>query len=151
MSIPNMVADEREADKLFKFNPKDVKTWVKEFRIHMMTKRRNHLGLRPHGLVRPAAGGQQAAQDYQDKLEAWKERNDTCVAVIYHSCKSDSDAIEIIDQYIQEKDALPDGDPNKEPVAHEMIERLVDRFEGEQEDEIGELSAQFTNFVFDPL
>jgi hypothetical protein len=67
-----MVADDKDHDKVFNFNPKDVKTWVKEFRIHMMTKRRNHLGLRPHGLVRPAVGGRQAVQDYHEKLEAWK-------------------------------------------------------------------------------
>jgi hypothetical protein len=142
-----MVADEKR-DDILAFNADDVKTWVKEFTVLMMERKRNHLGLRPHGLVAPAGNNR---LDYEKKVETWKERNDTCVAAIYYSTKGNSDAYTIVDQYIERKEALPDNDPNKEKLASDLIQLLVERFEGEEEDEIGGLTSEFTNFAFEPL
>ena len=66
-----------------------------------------------------------------------------------------SDALEITDQYIlekdilpqddpdnqyiQEKDILPQDDPDKEILASKLLERLVNRFRGEVQDELGDL------------
>ena len=146
-----MVADDNKDSGFLEFDSKDVKTWVKEFRIQMMKKNRNQLGLRPHGLVQPVAGGRLVLEDYNKKVEAWRERNDSCVAAIFESCKEHDDAFELVDQYIETKENLPDGDPNKDPLASELIAILIHRFEEEKENEIGDLSSQFTNFAFDPL
>ena len=150
MSIPNMVADVKEND-IPLFNPKDVKTWSKEFTISMMKKKRNHLGLRPHGLVMPPGNAPRERQtDYEKKVEVWSERNDTCVASIFEATKNFPEAFEIVDQYIEEKEALPVNDPNKEVLSEDLIKRLIARFEGQLEDELGKLSSQFTNFSFEP-
>jgi hypothetical protein len=51
-----MVAEnKKETDKtgVPTFDAKNVVTWSKKMKIYLM-KKRNHLGLEPHGLVRPA-------------------------------------------------------------------------------------------------
>jgi hypothetical protein len=45
---------------------------------------------------------------------------------------------------------LPNNDPNKEILAKELLERLVLRFRGEIQEELGELSSRFTQFVILP-
>ena len=113
MSNSKMVADDNKDSGFLEFDSKDVKTWVKEFRIQMMKKNRNQLGLRPHGLVQPVAGGRLVLEDYNKKVEAWRERNDSCVAAIFGSCKNNANAFEWVDQYIEAKKALPDGYPSR--------------------------------------
>ena len=51
---------------------KDVVTWSKKLKMFLMKKRRNHLGLEPHGLVK--AGNNAPAnvkETYQKALEIW--------------------------------------------------------------------------------
>jgi hypothetical protein len=45
---------------------------------------------------------------------------------------------------------LPANDPAKETLASDLILRLTNRFRGGLEEEMGDLSAQFTNFKILP-
>jgi hypothetical protein len=49
-----------------------------------------------------------------------------------------------------EKEMLPDGHANKETSASELRDRLLMRFRGELQDELGELSKQYTTFAMIP-
>ena len=154
MSTSNMVAENKmETDKngVPPFDAKNVVTWSKKMKIYLMKKKRNHLGLEPHGLVRP---GNNASADikevYRKALEAWQERKDTCVSEIYSAVECNGDALEIADQYMLEKEILPANDANKETLASELLARLIIRFRGELEDEVSKLSSQFTQFVMLP-
>ena len=96
MSTSNMVAENKmETDKngVPPFDAKNVVTWSKKMKIYLMKKKRNHLGLEPHGLVRP---GNNASDDikevYRKALEAWQERKDTCVSEIYSAVEGNGDA-----------------------------------------------------------
>jgi hypothetical protein len=87
------------------FDAKDVVTWSKKMKIHLMKKKRNHLGLEPHGLVRPANNASAEAKEvYRNALEVWEERKDTCVSEIYSAVENYADALEIADQYLLEKE-----------------------------------------------
>ena len=59
-------------------------------------------------------------------------------------------ALEIVEQYMVEKEILLAGDPNKEVLASELVERLMGRFRGEIQDELGDLNRKFTHFVIQP-
>ena len=87
MSTSNMVAEnKKEVDKqsVPTFDAKDVVTWSKKMKIYLMKKKRNHLGLEPHGLVRPANNASAELKEvYRKALEVWEERKDTCVSEIY--------------------------------------------------------------------
>ena len=154
MSISNMVANEkRESDKtgVPLIDVKDVVTWAKKIKMYLMKKKRNHLGLEPHGLVRPANHATAAVKEtYQKALEAWQERKDTCVSEIYNAVEDNADALEIVDQYLLEKEILPANHADKETLASELLTRLINRFRGEIEDEVGDLSSKFTQFVMLP-
>ena len=52
-------------------------------------------------------------------------------------------ALEITDQYILEKDILPQDDPDK-------VSKQVNRFRGEVQDELWDLNKKFTDFVIKP-
>ncbi len=60
------------------------------------------------------------------------------------------EALEITDQYILEKEILANNHPDKEILASELLERLVFRFRGEIQDELGDLNKKFTKFVILP-
>ena len=63
-------------------------------------------------------------------------------------------ALEIVELYMVEKEILLAGDPNKEILASELVERLVEslmcRCRGEIQDELGDLNKKFTHFVIQP-
>ena len=61
-----------------------------------------------------------------------------------------SEALEIVDQYILEKEILDADDPNKEVLAKDLVSRLVNRFRGEVQDELGDLNRKFTHFTILP-
>ena len=48
------------------------------------------------------------------------------------------------DQYLLVKEILPANHAAKETLASELLTRLIDRFRGEIEDEVGDLSSKFT-------
>ena len=75
---------------------------------------------------------------------------DTCVRSIYEAVQSVPEALEIVEQYMVEKEILLAGDPNKEILASELVERLMGRFRGEIQDELGNLYRKFTHFVIQP-
>ena len=90
MSTSNMVAENKlETDSHGGPPPidvKDVVTWSKKLKMFLMKKRRNHLGLEPHGLVRPGNNAPANVKEtYQKALEIWQERKDTCISFIYES------------------------------------------------------------------
>lgn len=60
------------------------------------------------------------------------------------------EALQIADQYMLEKDMLPDDDAEKSPVAIELIKRIIDRFKDNAQDELGELNREFTSFKMEP-
>ena len=106
--------------------------------------------MKPHGLVQPAINAvRELKVEYARKVETWEERNDTCVASIFEATKNFPEAFEIVDQYMEEKSALPANAPNKEVLSEDLIDRLTARFVGQLEDEMGKLSSQFTNFEFE--
>ena len=100
-----------------------------------MRKKRNHLGLEDRPSRPPNNESAAAKKEYRTALDTWLERKDTCVSAIYEAVEGIPDALEIADQYILEKDILPQDDPDKEVLANELLERLVIRFRGEIQDE----------------
>ena len=64
----------------------------------------------------------------------------TRVSSIYESVQGVPEALEIVEQHIRDKEILPANDPNKEVLASELIERLIVRFRGEIQDELGDLN-----------
>jgi hypothetical protein len=61
-----------------------------------MKKKRNHLGLEPHGLVRPANNASAEIKEvYRKAMEAWQERKDICVSEIYSAVEDNADAQEV--------------------------------------------------------
>ena len=48
------------------------------------------------------------------ELSEWLERKDTCVSSIYESVQGVPEALEIVEQYLREKEILPANNPNKE-------------------------------------
>ena len=55
-----------------------------------------------------------------------------------------------MEQYIKENEILSANNPNKEVLASELIERLIVRFRGEIQDELGDLNEKFTHFIIPP-
>ena len=84
------------------------------------------------------------------ELSEWLERKDTCVSSIYESVQGVPEALEIVEQYIREKEILPANNPNKEVLASELIYRLMVRFRVEIQDELDDLNKKFTHFVIQP-
>ena len=66
------------------------------------------------------------------------KRKDTCVSSIYEAAQSLPEALEIVEQYMVEKEILLAGNPNKEVLASELVERLIGRFCGENLNDIGD-------------
>ena len=60
------------------------------------------------------------------------------------------EALQIVEQYMVEKEILLTGDPNKEVLASVLVERLIGWFRGEIEDELGNLNRKFAHFVIQP-
>ena len=52
-----MVADEEETSSkgVPVIDVKDISRWTTDLAIHLRSRNRNHLGLKPHGLADPAA------------------------------------------------------------------------------------------------
>jgi hypothetical protein len=99
--------------------------WVKTLKMYLMKKKRNHLGLTPHGLVAPAINGSDGMKlAFERKVEEWKERKDTCISIIYECASNNGEALEIVDQYVLEKEILPANNANKESLASELTTRL---------------------------
>jgi hypothetical protein len=80
-------------------------------------------------------------------MEIWLERKDTCVSTIYVACQDDCDANAIVSQYMLEKEMLPDVHANKDTSASELRDRLLNRFRGEVQDELGSLNKLYTSFA----
>ena len=72
------------------------------------------------------------------------------MSAIYETVQRVQDALEIIDQYILEKEILPAGDPNKDVLASEVLQRLILRFRGAIQYELGDLNKKNTDFVIQP-
>jgi hypothetical protein len=99
--------------------PKDIVGWVLKC-TSLMKKKRSHLVLTPHGLVAPAINASYEMKlAFERKVEEWKERKDTCISIIYEYTSKNGEALEIVDQYVFEKEILPANDANKESLASE--------------------------------
>ena len=101
MSTSNMVAENKMETDSYGGPPpidiKDVVTWSKKLKMFLMKKKRNHLGLEPHGLVRPGINASANLQEiYQKGLEIWQERKDTCISFIYESVAGNGEALEFV-------------------------------------------------------
>ena len=115
-----------------------------------MCKKRNHLGLEGRPACPPNNASAAAKAEYRTALDTWLGRKDTFVGAIYEAVEGIPDTLEIADQYILEKDILPQDDAEKEVLAIELLERLVTRFRAEIQDELGDLNKKFTDFVIKP-
>ena len=78
------------------------------------------------------------------------ERKDTCVSSIYEAVQKVPEALEVVEQYILEKEILPGKAVNKEVLVKELLDKLVVRFRGEIQHEIGDLNKKFTHFIIQP-
>jgi hypothetical protein len=151
MANSDMVAVEglgKDKQRMPKFDKSNVVQWTKDIFMYLMFKNRNHKGFdAPPVLV----GNAVAARAIWVKLmDTWLERKDTCVSTIYVACQDDCDANAIVAQYMLEKEMLPDADVNKDTSASELRDRLLNRFRGELQDELGELSKRYTSFAMIP-
>ena len=72
------------------------------------------------------------------------------MSAIYETVQHVPDALEIVDQYILEKQILPGGDPNKDVLASKLLQRLILRFRGAIQYEFGDLNKKITDFVIKP-
>jgi hypothetical protein len=147
MANSDMVAVEgsgTDRQRLPKIDKTNVVQWTKDIFMYLMFKNRNHKGFdTPPVQVGNAAGARAA---WQKLMDTWLERKDTCVSTIFVSCQDDCDASSIVAQYMLEKEMLPDGHANKETSASELRDRLLNRFRGELQDELGELNKRYTSF-----
>ena len=104
-----MVADkEKEKNDMIglpMFESTNVVTWFKRLKMWLMRKWRNHLGLE-NTPKRPNNAAAAVRQECKEELAAWLERKDTCMSTVYESVQAVPKAMEIVDQYILEKDIL---------------------------------------------
>ena len=63
-----------------------------------------------------------------------------CVRSIYEAVQSVPEALEIVMQYMVEKKIILPGDLKKEVLASKLVERLIGRFHGKIQDELGDLN-----------
>ena len=149
-----MVADKQQEKEDMKglplFDSANVVNWSKKLKMWLMRKKRNHLGLEDRPARPPNNAQAQVRADFRTDTALWLERKDTCVSAIYEAVLNVPDALEIVEQYILEKDILPAADPEKEVLAGELLTRLIIRFRGEIQDELGDLNKKFTHFVIQP-
>ena len=76
-----------------------------------------------------------------NQLAIWLVRKETCISAIYESVFNVPDALEIVEQYIYVyKEILPASDPQTEPLASDVLEKLVNQFCGKIQDELGNLN-----------
>ena len=115
-----------------------------------MRKKHNHLGLEDRPARPPNNASAAAKTEYRTALDTWLERKDTCVSAIYEAVKGIPDALEIADQYILEKDILPQDDPDREVLASKLLEMLIIMYRVEIQDELGDLNKNFRDFVIKP-
>lgn len=57
------------------------------------------------------------------------------------------EALEIVDKYILENEVLPADDPNQEVIVRDLVRRVMNRYRGEIQDELGDLNQKFTHFT----
>ena len=155
MSFPYMVADENREKDYVKGRPPPIEVgnitlWITKLGLFLRAKNRNHLGLKPHGIAQPANNATALAKtEYAKMVDEWETRNDTCISMIHEAVKENTEALEIFQQYLSEKEALPDNAANKAERSQEILEKLKLRFSGEIQDEMAVESAKFTNFKLD--
>ena len=134
MSTSNMVADSKTEKKDMKdlpmFDSTNVVNWSKRLRMWLMRRNRNHLGLDERPEPPPPGTTAAVRLEFKHDVAAWLERKDTCVSSIYEAVQSVPEALEIVEQYMVEKEILLAGDPNKKVLASELVERLMGRFRG---------------------
>ena len=85
-----MVADEEDKDSKKGGPPlidvSDITLWITNLTLYLRAKNRNHLGLKPHGIVRPAANASVYVRtEYQKVVSEWETRNDTCISKIHEA------------------------------------------------------------------
>ena len=49
-----------------------------------------------------------------------------------------------------EKEILPAADPQKEPLAGDLLDKLINLFRGEIQNELGDLNKKFAHFLIQP-
>ena len=107
------------------FDSTNVVNWSKRLKMWPMRKTTNHLGMEEKP-ERPPQGAAAAVRvEYKHDLAAWLERKDMCVSSIYEAVQSVPEALEIVEHYMVEKEIMLEGDPNKEVLASELVERLI--------------------------
>ena len=115
--------------------------------MHLRKKKRNHLGLEdPPSLPQGPGITSRDSKSYKEDLDAWLERNDTCLSIIYDTTAKDNVAREVVEQFVKAASMLPSDHPDKEPKAKDLLKKLTERFRGEKQDEILLWSNKFTGF-----
>lgn len=101
----------------------DITLWITNLTLYLRAKNRNHLGLKPHGIVRPAANASiYARTEYQKAVSEWETRNDTCISKIHEAVKGNAEALEIFQQYLNEKEALAADHADKAELSQEILD-----------------------------
>ena len=115
--------------------------------MYLRAKNRYLLGLKRHGIVRPAANASVYVRtEYQKVVSEWKTRNDICISKIQEAVKGDVEALKIFQQYLNEKEASAADHADNAGLSQEILDKLKLRFSGELQDELAEEDAKFTNF-----
>jgi hypothetical protein len=149
MSESYMAADESDKDisGMPKIRTEEVEQWARDAKTYLMGQKRNHKGLEDQ----PAAPGvgmhlANVRIKWEKDLEVWRERNDTCVSKLYEAVKGEARAKLVADQYLREKEALPDNALDKDPLAKDLMTRLINRFKEEDQDTLRILNGKFSQF-----
>ena len=88
-----MVVDEEDKDSKKGGSPllidvSDITLSITNLTLCRRAKNRNHLSLKPHGIVRPAANASvDVKTEYQKVVSEWETRNDTCISKIHEAVK----------------------------------------------------------------
>ena len=111
-----------------------------------MQKGRGHLGLSKPPAAPPRNAGADARKEYEGAIEKWEIRNDIAYYATYSSAKYDASAKEVADTYHKE---CVDGDPPREPRAHELMERLVNRFALDKQKTTESVQTKYNDWKID--
>ena len=104
-----------------------------------MRKKRNHTGTGDRSEQPPNVAPAQVKAEYRLAVNTWLERKNTCVSAIYETLGGVQDALEITNQYILEKEILPQMAQTRRSWP-KLLNRLIDRFKGEIHNELGDLN-----------
>jgi hypothetical protein len=146
MSTINMVADRKDSvvHSALKFDRDTPREWTEDLEIHLMTRKRLHLGLkdRPLDLAGNAAAGDKKIRT--EEQHTWDERNDSVYGTIMTLAKAAG--AEVREAAMNHHRQTGAG-ANVDRVAKTLLSFLVARFEGKTQSAIEKSTAEYIAFM----